>query len=463
MAQRFRGLGLQRDACRCPRTEYRWQSAMRFRTWPVAALGLGGLLLLVVVSVLTASNRAQEIYTQLDQLNSHQREVETKLRRLRSDVHLSGIFIRDYLLDPERERAPFYREQLAAFRENNIATVADLRSLATGRAGNEERIASLEAKLDEYWQAFDPLFDWTLVEKISQSASFLKREVLPRREAVLAIASGDRRSEQRQPRHPARRGHPASGRVPQRTAPAHLGQPLPRPRRRAHGRHPVARPRAALGERARGGGGGRAPDAPALAAARGDAGRGAQEPVARAPRPRRPDADRAAHGARPHRSTAIIGGQSGRRRRRRVPAARGQHGPHRPRPRARPPAQHAGRLRPPAGARMARARLRPPLRRSGRAHGRRRLRPPARAASHVRLPFGPGSADQLRAPRARVAHRGLRQPSGRQPGRVDHRRRRRVQPRAAGGWPRPARHRGTGPRLARCHDDQRARPARGRR
>jgi len=162
---------------------------MRFRTWPVAALGLGGLLLLVVVSVLTASNRAQEIYTQLDQLNSHQREVETKLRRLRSDLHLSGIFIRDYLLDPERERAPFYREQLAAFRENNLATVADLRSLAAGRAGNEERIASLEAKLDEYWQAFDPLFDWTLVEKISQSAGFLKREVLPRREAVLAIAS----------------------------------------------------------------------------------------------------------------------------------------------------------------------------------------------------------------------------------------------------------------------------------
>jgi signal transduction histidine kinase len=162
---------------------------MRFRTWPVAALGLGGLLLLVVVSVLTASNRAQEIYTQLDQLNSHQREVETKLRRLRSDLHLSGIFIRDYLLDPERERAPFYREQLAAFRENNLATVADLRSLAAGRAGNDERIARLEAKLDEYWQAFDPLFDWTLVEKISQSASFLKREVLPRREAVLAIAS----------------------------------------------------------------------------------------------------------------------------------------------------------------------------------------------------------------------------------------------------------------------------------
>ena len=152
-------------------------------------MGLGGLLLLVVVSVLTASNRAQEIYTQLDQLNTHQRDLETKLRRLRSDVHVSGIYIRDYLLDPERERAPIYRQRLAELRQSNVATVDELRALTKGRPDNEERISSLDAKLDDYWQAFEPLFDWTLVEKISQSASFLRREVLPRREAVLAIAS----------------------------------------------------------------------------------------------------------------------------------------------------------------------------------------------------------------------------------------------------------------------------------
>ena len=36
---------------------------MRFRTWPVAAIGLGSLLLLIVVSMLTLSRKAQEIYT----------------------------------------------------------------------------------------------------------------------------------------------------------------------------------------------------------------------------------------------------------------------------------------------------------------------------------------------------------------------------------------------------------------
>ena len=56
--------------------------------------------------MLASARKAQEIYTELDQLNTYHHEVDTKLRRLRSDVNLSGIFVRDYLLDVERERAP---------------------------------------------------------------------------------------------------------------------------------------------------------------------------------------------------------------------------------------------------------------------------------------------------------------------------------------------------------------------
>ena len=114
-----------------PAPGYEYACGVRFRTWPVAALGLGGLLLLVVVSVLATSNRAQEIYSQLDRLNSHHREVENELRRLRSDVNLSGIFVRDYLLDAERARAAESREQLAEYRTSNLKTVAQERVVKT--------------------------------------------------------------------------------------------------------------------------------------------------------------------------------------------------------------------------------------------------------------------------------------------------------------------------------------------
>src|SRR5688572_10280724 len=157
---------------------------MRFTTWLVAALGLGSLVVITGVSLTASSRKAQDIYAELDALNSQHRRVEENLRRLRSDVNLSGIFVRDYLLDVARERAPEYRQRIAEFRRTNIETLGDLRMLVD----NDDQTDSLQAKLIEYWETFDPLFDWTPAEKILRSAAFLRREVVPRRDAALAIA-----------------------------------------------------------------------------------------------------------------------------------------------------------------------------------------------------------------------------------------------------------------------------------
>ena len=157
---------------------------MRLKTWLVAALGLGSLVILIAVSMLASSGKAQDIYAQLDELNSHHQNVEAHLRRLRSDVNLSGIFVRDYLLDVARERAPEYREQLAEFRRTNMEALSALEALI----GNDAQTSSLEAKLNDYWSTFEPLFDWTTGEKILRSATFLRQEVVPRREAALQIA-----------------------------------------------------------------------------------------------------------------------------------------------------------------------------------------------------------------------------------------------------------------------------------
>ena len=161
--------------------------AMRFRTWPVAALGLVGLLLLILVSVLAASRKAQAIYTQIEQVNAHHQDVETKLRKLRSDVNLSGIFVRDYLLDHER-RGDEHRRRLAEFRRANLATLGELRALTRQDGRDAARITSLEAQLEEYWRSLDPLFDWTPAEKRFLSARFLRDQVIPRREAALTLA-----------------------------------------------------------------------------------------------------------------------------------------------------------------------------------------------------------------------------------------------------------------------------------
>ncbi|HKB81089.1 MAG TPA: sensor histidine kinase [Thermoanaerobaculia bacterium] len=162
-----------------------WRGKL-FRTWPVAAAALGGLLLLIYASIASTSKKAEEIYTQLDQLNSRHREVESKLRRLRSDVHLSGIYIRDYLLDADSGNIAQYRARLKELRQSHETTVTHLRVLLP--RNEAPRIDNLQKRLDDYWQTFDPLFEWSLYEKIMRSAHFLRHEVLPRRDAVLTIA-----------------------------------------------------------------------------------------------------------------------------------------------------------------------------------------------------------------------------------------------------------------------------------
>jgi signal transduction histidine kinase len=171
---------------RNPRVALRAASALTLKTWPVVALALGGLLTLVVVSSLATRHKAQEIYRQLDELNMSHRHVEAKLRRLRSDVHLSGIFVRDYLLDNSHLTGPHYRDQLTRLREATIDTTVELSQLIGGREAH--RVQNLKVKLEEYWQAFEPLFDWTPVQKSALSSVFLRKQVLPRRDAVLGIA-----------------------------------------------------------------------------------------------------------------------------------------------------------------------------------------------------------------------------------------------------------------------------------
>ncbi|MGZ5449915.1 MAG: sensor histidine kinase [Thermoanaerobaculia bacterium] len=163
-----------------------WQRKF-FRTWPVAAAALGGLLLLIYTSIATTSRKAEEIYAQLDQLNTHHREVESNLRRLRADVYLSSIYIRDYLLDTDRDEVPAYRKRLTDLRQEHEVTVKELRALVP--ADGASRVDHLEELLEEYWLTFNPLFEWSIYEKIMRSGRFLRREVLPRREAVLNITT----------------------------------------------------------------------------------------------------------------------------------------------------------------------------------------------------------------------------------------------------------------------------------
>ena len=159
---------------------------MRFRTWPVAALGFLGLLVLLAFSLLAASRRVDSIYGRLDAGNAYHRDVVAQLVQLRSDIQRSSIAVRDYLLEQEPAQALIYRNRLRQLRDSTSASIDGLAALP-GAAGDRESIGGLRARLNEYWLAYEPLFGWTAAERQSRSAAFLRNDVLPRRNAVLAL------------------------------------------------------------------------------------------------------------------------------------------------------------------------------------------------------------------------------------------------------------------------------------
>jgi signal transduction histidine kinase len=164
---------------------------VKVRTWPALALGFGSLLLLVLLSGLDSWRRVGRIYTTVLSIQTSHTRADQALHEIESGIYLSAVFIRDFLLDISNLTAEFHRDQLRAIRasmDRELKTLED-----STASGDREMIERLRREIDAYWSSMDPVFDWTPAQKLAASWLFLRRNVLPRRAAVLEIAGQARK------------------------------------------------------------------------------------------------------------------------------------------------------------------------------------------------------------------------------------------------------------------------------
>lgn len=160
---------------------------MRLKTWPVLAVGFGTVLLLTLLFGLDSWRRARQIFAMVVETQQTHARAERALLEIESGVYLSGIFVRDFLLDPSHLTAGFQRQQLLELRtamENHLKTLQD-----PSVSEDQKVFESLRREIDSYWGSLDPVFDWTPRQKLALSTGFLRRVILPRRDAVLGIAA----------------------------------------------------------------------------------------------------------------------------------------------------------------------------------------------------------------------------------------------------------------------------------
>jgi signal transduction histidine kinase len=159
---------------------------LRGRTWPILALGFGALVLMTLVVGLDAWRKASQINHTILDIHDSQARTELALRKIQDGIYLSSIFIRDFLLDPSQLTADSHREELRAIRADMDAHVTNLHDIMGG--SDQDLLNRLHEEIDEYWNSMDPIFDWTPVQKMALSSMFLRRQVLPRRTAVLDMS-----------------------------------------------------------------------------------------------------------------------------------------------------------------------------------------------------------------------------------------------------------------------------------
>jgi signal transduction histidine kinase len=154
--------------------------------WLVLWLGFGGLLVCIVAA-------ATETVLSLDRVRQDEAGIRQSfsgrmgaLDQIRSQIYLSGTYVRDFLLSPDASGAQAQGTRLANLEKESYAAMhAYAQSLDPGERGPFQ---TLQSEIEGYWQILDRMLAWSAEERNQRRESFFYDELVPRRNAMLQIA-----------------------------------------------------------------------------------------------------------------------------------------------------------------------------------------------------------------------------------------------------------------------------------
>src|SRR6266851_112185 len=148
--------------------------------------GFGGLLLLMAFGGIDSIRQLRQIQSRTEEVQREYVDRDRLLHEIRSDLYVSGTYVRDYLLEPEPQMAQSHLADLDRVRQDMDAALAKYAQILTP-AGTGPFLA-LNRALVGYWLVLDPVFKWNPEQRRARGFAFLRDEVLPRRVQMLSIA-----------------------------------------------------------------------------------------------------------------------------------------------------------------------------------------------------------------------------------------------------------------------------------
>ena len=148
--------------------------------------GFGGLLLIMALAGVDALSVLRRFRQSDEQITGRYLSQNHVLNDIRSDVYVSGTYVRDYLLEPDPERAESYRTSLEDVRKH-MESALELYGHQAAPAEIRHSEA-LRTELTNYWETLAPVLHWSAAERRGSGYAFLRDQVFPRRQSMLAIA-----------------------------------------------------------------------------------------------------------------------------------------------------------------------------------------------------------------------------------------------------------------------------------
>ena len=157
-----------------------------FRSRIALAFGFGGLLAIMALAGIDTLRVFQHFRRSDDLIRRRYLSENHALNDIRSDVYVSGTYVRDYLLEPEPQRADVYRANLEQVRKHMEAALDVYHRQAA--PAEVQHYTALRAELTDYWAILGPILNWDTAQRRATGYSFLRDEVFPRRQNMLALA-----------------------------------------------------------------------------------------------------------------------------------------------------------------------------------------------------------------------------------------------------------------------------------
>jgi signal transduction histidine kinase len=148
--------------------------------------GFGVLLALMVILAIRADFALKNIEKRNAGIRQDFLTRDDLLDRLRSNLYKSVIDIRDYLLETDDARAEERAQELKMARKEMLASLE--RYTRDLPAGESTSLSQLRKGVEDYWALLYPVVGWNLAFRLGAGDTFLREQVFPRHEQLLALA-----------------------------------------------------------------------------------------------------------------------------------------------------------------------------------------------------------------------------------------------------------------------------------